>query len=152
MLYSIHKTKKYPMGILYVVATMNLKNIKTNIFFVAPIAAWLFLLFYEHSILRTSFASTFVLFVLLGIVPYGILWIIANRFPDYTRYCQAGSIGIFVLTALIIIYFLYFTHGEQSLGILFLPLIILRIILYIILLLPFAAIIVYVKRRLRRKT
>lgn len=131
---------------------MNKKYIKTNIYFVVPIALWL--AFYGTMIVNGgSFASLFITMLILGILPYGILWLFAARFPDKAGLCKIGSVAIFTATALMAAKYLFFTrNAEEAMGLFVLPVFALGVIGYFILLLPFAAVIVYLRRRLRRKT
>jgi hypothetical protein len=115
---------------------MNKKYIMTNIFFIVPIAAWL--VFYGSFIINPDpFTSLFIILLLLGVLPYAILWTIAARFPDKAKYCKYISIAIIITTVLIAIKYLYFTHNsEEFLGLFLIPLIILVVILFVILMLP----------------
>ena len=123
----------------------------TNIFFIVPIAAWL--VFYCSFIINPDpFTSLFIILLLLGVLPYAILWIIAARFPDKAKYCKYISIGIIITTAILGIACLYFSRNvEQAIGFFLLPLAILYLILLLILLLPLAALIYYLRRRFRQR-
>jgi hypothetical protein len=133
-------------------ATMKINKMKTNLFFIVPIALWL--AFYGIFLIKPSqFSSAFVVLMLLGGLPYGILWIIAARFPDNAGICKVGSIAIFTVTIAIALYFVFFEHNAERAmwGFLFIPVMIISLILCIVGLLPFAAVIVYIRRRLSRK-
>jgi hypothetical protein len=129
--------------------------VKTNIYFIVPIGSWLAL--YGPMVVgllhkKNAFSGGVAMLLVIAVVPYSILWIIASLFPTKAGICKVGSLAIFTITALLAIKFRFFTYGEEAMGVFFLPVIVLQVILYIILLLPFAAIIVYVRRRLRQKT
>lgn len=131
---------------------MKIKYIKDNIYFIAPVFIWL--VFYGVCIISPgTFINLFIMLLLLGITPYIILWSIASRFPDKAGSCQIVSIAIFIITALLGIKIFFFSHNaEEAIGFFLLPVFTLGLIWYLILLLPLVAIIIYIRRRLKRKT
>jgi hypothetical protein len=135
-----------------VMAKMNKKYIRTNIYFVVPIALWF--AFYGTMIVNGgTFANLFIIMLFLGILPYSILWFFASRFPDKSSLCKSGSVEIFTATALMAVKYLFFTrNAEEAMGLFVLPVLALGVIGYLILLLPLAAVIMYIRKRLRRKT
>lgn len=123
----------------------------TNIYFIAPIVIWLALCG-PFIINADQLSALFTILLLMGALPYAILWIIAARFPDKVKYCKYVSIAIVIITVIVGIRYLYFSRSEeQAIGIIFLPTIIIGIILFIILLVPFALLIVHMRRRFKIK-
>jgi hypothetical protein len=131
---------------------MNTTNIKTNIYFIVPIT--LCLAFYGSMLINGGpFTKLFMTMLCLGILPYGILWFLASRLPEKAGLCKIGSTTIFLITAFMAAKYLFFTNNvEEAMGLLVLPVLALRAIGFFILLLPFVPVIIYIRRRLRRKT
>lgn len=128
---------------------MIMNSIKTNTFFIVPIALWI--IFYGLLLIEPSpFSSSFFMLMLVGVIPYGILWLIAARYPAKAGICKIGSVTIFTTTIVLAVKFLFFTHGEAAIGFLYLPYFVLILIVYLILILPLAAMIIFMRRRFRR--
>jgi hypothetical protein len=124
-----------------------MRYLKANIYYIAPMAIWF--VFYGFLLTKPGpFAKLLLVLLVLGVAPYAILWGLAWRFSDKAGPCRIGSVIIFSASVLMAVKCLFFSrNAEEAIGFIFVPVSILILLSYVIVVLPLAAIILFLRRR-----